>query len=82
MGFRPMEARRLNVADLRIRSREDLLDAYTSLPSVSAKKNKPRMLQLHPEVAAWLVEHHDRSRFGAEPLFENANAYNDEGRWN
>jgi integrase len=71
----------LNVADLRIRIREDLFDAYISLPSVSAKKKKSRKLQLHPEVAAWLVEHHDRSRFGAEPLFKNANAYNDEGRW-
>ncbi len=76
-----MEARRLNVADLRIRDQEDLLDAYISLPSVSAKKKKPRKLQLHPEVAAWLVEHHDRTRFGAEPLFKNPNAYNDEGRW-
>ncbi len=81
MGFRPMEARRLNVADLRIRNEDDLLDAYISLPSVSAKKKKPRKLQLHPEVASWLVEHHDGSRFGAEPLFKNPNAYNDEGRW-
>lgn len=81
MGFRPIEARRLNVADLRVRSREDLLDAYISLPPRSAKKKKARKLQLHPEVASWLIEHGDLKRFGAEPLFTNPNAQNDEGRW-
>jgi len=30
MGFRPMEARRLNVAALRIRNGDDLLDAYNA----------------------------------------------------
>jgi integrase len=81
MGFRPMEARRLNVADLRHGSREDLLDAYIALPPRSAKKRKARKLQLHPEVASWLIEHGDLNRFGAEPLFTNPNAQNDEGRW-
>jgi integrase len=82
MGFRPMEARRLNVADLRYGSRDDLLDAHIALPPRSAKKKKKaRKLQLHPEVASWLIEHADLDRFGADPLFTNPNAYNDEGRW-
>ena len=45
------------------------------------KKKKARKLQLHPEVAAWLVERRKLDRFGAEPLFTNPNAQNDEGRW-
>jgi integrase len=49
------------------------------LRSRSAKK-KARKLQLHPEVAAWLVERRKLDRFGAEPLFTNPNAQNDEGR--
>jgi hypothetical protein len=81
MGFRPSESRRLNVADLRLRQRDDLLDAYISLPPRSAKKKKARKLQLHPKVAAWLVERRKLNRFGAEPLFTNPNAQNDEGRW-
>ncbi len=81
MGFRPSESRRLNVADLRHGSREDLLDAYIALPPRSAKKRKARKLQLHPEVASWLIEHGGLNRFGAEPLFTNPNAHNDEGRW-
>jgi integrase len=81
MGFRPSESRRLNVADLRFRQQNDLTDAYISLPPRSAKKRKARKLQLHPEVAAWLVEHGKLDRFGAEPLFTNPNALNDEGRW-
>jgi hypothetical protein len=32
-------------------------------------------------VAAWMIEHTDLDRFGAEPLFTNPNAYNDESRW-
>jgi len=28
-----------------------------------------------------MIEHTDLDRFGAEPLFTNPNAYNDEGRW-
>ena len=81
MGFRPSESRRLNVADLRFRQRDDLLDAYISLPPRSAKKKKGRKLQLHPEIATWLVEHGNLERFGADPLFTNPNAQNDEGRW-
>ena len=41
------------------------------LRSRSAKKKKARKLQLHPEVAAWLVERRKLDRFGAEPLFTN-----------
>jgi integrase len=81
MGFRPIEARRLNAADLRSGSRDDLLDAHIALPPRSAKKKKGRKLQLHPEVASWLIEHGDLERFGAKPLFTNPNAYNAEGRW-
>jgi integrase len=81
MGFRPIEARRLNVADLRSGSRDDLLDAHIALPPRSAKKKKGRKLQLHPKVASWLIEHGDLERFGAKPLFTNPNAYNAEGRW-
>ena len=51
------------------------------LRSRSAKKKKARKLQLHPEVAAWLVERRKLDRFGAEPQFTNPNAHNDEGRW-
>ncbi len=82
MGFRPSEARRLNVSDLRRGQREDLLDAHIALPPRSSKKRRGRILQLHPEVAAWLLKHGrlDR-RFGAEPLFPNAEAWNDEKRW-
>jgi integrase len=81
MGFRPSEARRLNVADLRFRQEADLTDAYINLPPRSAKKKKARKLQLHPEVAAWLLEHGDLERFGAEPLFTNPDANNAERRW-
>jgi integrase len=81
MGFRPMEARRLNVADLRRGQRSDLLDAHIALPPRSAKKKKARRLQLHPELASWLVEHIELDRFGAEPLFINPNANNEESRW-
>jgi integrase len=81
MGFRPSKSRRLNVADLRFGHRDDLIDAYISLPPRSAKKRKARKLQLHSEVAAWLLEHGKLDRFGAEPLFTNPNALNDEGRW-
>ncbi len=51
------------------------------LRSRSAKKKKARKLQLHPEVAAWLVERRKLDRFGAEPLFTNPNAQKNEGRW-
>ena len=49
--------------------------------SRSANKKKARKLQLHPEVAAWIVERGKLDRFGAEPLFTNPNAQNDERRW-
>ncbi len=81
MGFRPSEARRLNVGDLKIRNQDDLTDAYIALPPRSSKKKKGRKLQLHPEVAAWLLKHGGLDRFGKEPLFRNPDAWNEEGRW-
>ncbi len=81
MGFRPSEARRLNVGDLRRGARPDLLDAYIDLPPRSSKKRRGRRLQLHPEVAGWLASYGELGRFGAEPLFANSRASNREQRW-
>ncbi len=81
MGFRPSEARRLNVGDLKRGEREDLLDAHIDLPPRSSKKRRGRRLQLHPEVAQWLRQHGNLARFGGEPLFANAEAWNEERRW-
>jgi integrase len=81
MGLRPSEARRLNVSDLRVRTDPDLSDAYINLPPSKTKTNKARKLQLHPEVAGWLVAHRDLERFGGEPLFTNPDADNAEHRW-
>jgi integrase len=81
MGFRPSEARRLNVADLRMGTLDDLTDAHIALPPRSSKKRRGRMLQLHPEVAAWLRDHGELDRWGSEPLFRNPLASNPQKRW-
>ena len=82
MGLRPSESRRLNVADLRVGTGDpDLADAAIHLPPPKTKTKRPRKLQLHPEVAAWLVQHGDLDRFGGEPLFTNPDADNAERRW-
>ena len=54
MGLRPMEARRLNVCDLRLGKEHDLSDAGLLVPSKKAKTKTPRLLELQPALRFWL----------------------------
>ena len=89
MGFRPTEARRLDVRDLVLGSESDLSDAYVYLPGSKSKMKKERKLQLPEELRSWLL-HPDviaefgsiDRRFGNEPLFINPDATKTEAkRW-
>jgi site-specific recombinase XerD len=88
MGFRPSEARRLNVSDLKLGRRDDLADAHISLPARKSKKKRPRKLELRPLLRLWF-RHPEveatfgklENRWGEEPLFPNPLATNEDGRW-
>ncbi len=81
MGFRASEARRLNVADLKLGPEGDLGDAFIDLHPRSSKMRQGRKLELHPEVAVWLAPFGELQRIGLKPLFRNRRATNDEKRW-
>ena len=88
MGFRPSEARRLQVSDLHLGTDPDLSTAYIDLPARSSKKKKPRTLGLTPWVRLWLRRPEVEAAFGRiedrwgnEPLFPNPLATNAEKRW-